>query len=59
MNSLVGILKCLHFLFIDEIKDKGHNEMEWNNPTLFSNLSKGSDLASWDILSKCVETIQA
>jgi len=34
--------------------------MEWNNPTFFFfNLGKGSDLASWDILTKYVETIQA
>jgi len=53
-------LKCLNSLFIDEIKDKRRNKIkEWNNPTLFSNLNKESDLASWDILAKWVETIQA
>jgi len=52
-------LKCLHSLFIDEIKDKRRNKMEWNDLTLFSNLNKESDLTSWDILAKCVETIQA
>jgi hypothetical protein len=53
-------LKCLHALFIDEIKDKRINKIEeWSNPTLFSNLNKDSDLASWDFLAKFVETIQA
>jgi hypothetical protein len=57
---VAGILKCLHSLFIDEIKAKRRNKIkEWDNPTLFSNLNKESDLASWDFLAKCVETIRA
>jgi hypothetical protein len=57
---VVGILKCLHSLFLDEIKDKrGHKIKEWNNRNLFSSLNKESGLASWDFLAKCVETIQA
>jgi hypothetical protein len=40
-------LKCLHSLFIDEIKDKRINKIEErSNPTLFSNLNKESDLAA-------------
>jgi hypothetical protein len=56
---VVGILKCLRCLFVDEIKDKrGHKIKEWNNRNLFSSLNE-SDLASWDFVAKCVETIQA